>query len=919
MKSQGRLHRWRVTSSNRKARSNGGLADLLLERLKGGEGLPKREHLKNQIAKLDRGDTGWWESAERRHLLRGLAEILRASQEDLLNPGAPQPGGSRFPVPEWPELGDLDVAHEEFVHDLGRIEGLWGREENLFEFLDSQFQGWVQMPSGAGRSLVVAWYETQRTQGRRAARGIAVRRLEEAVREAHGLIEGLVLVAEVAEFDLDRDSEVLARAGACPGLWVLSTAALPSKERDREGSRWTAWRSAPRGPWFASFVAFLARRRPNDDWKRFLKSAFRLDARRRLPLTPRDLLHLARAWSRSPEASDEDILARAVANFVDLRVRAALVPPGSDASVWLGSCAWEALQAALRKRWADPGLPWTGPLGTDEWRRLVPESLGPPTRRTAKSSSLEANAAMAVDLLVRAGLLTPDVDGTLSTSSILLDEFCGREEAAAMTGRASDSVAVSKAGLAGLGRTRRPVLDTALAEIDSIRLIRLADTAAQPDPSSDSLGGRALLDAVFCALGRRFEAEPSLAKRYATVAARVFSKVWKGVARIRTFRPTTTLPTRPAPGDDGVSGAADEDNSFVADCWSWSFAMEEAPPNVLIEQSEQWLFPGWFSELATPVAPLVTAPPLWERPDPSIAMAPWPAFERLQRNAERFLSHASMAVRTGEHRLYDFRGALIIQCALTNVPFPVAPSLWSLDPKGAWAVDLARRLHELTNDRRPRVVSYLWQSSAYDADRKSKSPVLARLAALSRFGDVGKWVLERIAPSDLDSAIEEDGLGRLDPPLLAELLHSLPPELARQVLRRMFENDDAQQQYGNLFDAVGLWRDPELLAEAAERLPRFAWQAYSRLWQIKAEFASAHAARLLRSNDPKHQELGRELIRVAGVEHAGLLSEVLEVLGTLEAGALPPWIPAWANRTISVGGPAADKAWKLLQRFPGQV
>src|SRR4051812_16244380 len=105
MRNQGRLQRFRQRIGGL---ANAELARRLLQRLRGQKGLPKQDHLKNQIAKLDRGDSRWWESSKRQYLLEGLAEILEASPQDLLQPARPAAAGPRFPVPEWPELGDLD-------------------------------------------------------------------------------------------------------------------------------------------------------------------------------------------------------------------------------------------------------------------------------------------------------------------------------------------------------------------------------------------------------------------------------------------------------------------------------------------------------------------------------------------------------------------------------------------------------------------------------------------------------------------------------------------------------------------------------------------------------------------------------------------------------------------------------------------
>lgn len=871
----------------------------------------KHLHLKNQVAKLDQGHKSWWR--ERADAVARLAQVLGAKPADFTEAEARPPGPGSFSVAEWPGLRDIDLHRLDLVLELGLVSPPQGsRRTNLFGELQGGAPVWVHLPRGAGRSLVVAHHRARRVQGE-PVEGASVERLAEAVALRDSLPESEVLVVELADFDPVRDGEALRAAAGRRGLWVLSPVPLLDREDEPSGHPWVRYAWNPPATWKPSLLRWIEKRSDQEHpWPRLHALLHSIDALRDLPLTPRDVLHVARAWA-GKAGDDGACLARAARQIVE--DAGASSPLDASERAWVAACAWEALERALLDRWEDWRLPWTGALPAETWARLVPSKLAPPAAPGRGGDPLATNGTTTVLLLRQCGLLVSEGGDLLRCVSVLVEEAIGRKAVATATGRAKDRAGLAALGLRGLGRARRPLLDRELGELGGeqvVALILALHAHSRGTAALDDLGLRALGDALFLAVGWRLGDGWRPPASHRTTLTRFFQAAWPGLLRLWEER-CPALATRPSPWDGTEAGLPDEGNRFVAACWAWSDWLERAP--LELDPRDSWLLPDLFERVDLPAR--IMTPPGWS---PGTTEAPpgppWPGFERILAWSQKVLRRAVIGPAVaGRDKRTALLGPLLLECALRDEPFPLAPlwpSLEAFGCSGQWAEDLHRRLEDAAVDDRPRLADYLLRHAAHDGHgRSDRPPLLQRLNRLRHFGPVGAWARDNFRIAQLAECRERCGLWiELDDEELVEILHWVTSEQAAALLDWIAADVREKDPGVILLARTELWRSAARLVHAARCFPQYAGLAYRGLWELDPDAAFGVGRRLIASAEAGDQALARSFVANIPLAHADRAAALLEAL---PLGTRPDWTPGWAHRVISLGGPGVEEAWKLLR------
>ncbi len=870
----------------------------------------KHLHLKNQVAKLDKGHKSWW--AERTDAVARLAQVLGARPSDFRGPEARPPGPGAFAISEWPGLRDIDLHRLDIVLELGLVSTpLGSRLANLFGDLQGGAPVWVHLPRGAGRSLIVAHHRARRARGE-PVEGASVERLAEAVALRDSLPESEVLVVELADFDPMRDGEALSAAAGCRSLWVLSPVPLPEREDEACDAPWVQYAWSPPATWKTSLLRWIEKRSPQEHpWPRLHALLHSVDALRDLPFTPRDVLQLARAWV-GKACDNGACLERAARQLVEDAGASARLSAAERA--WVAACAWRALERALRERWDDWRLPWSGALPAETWARLVPAELASPGGQGRGAEPLAANGATTVLLLRRSGLLVSDGGGQLRCASALLEEAIGRKSVAVAIGRDRDRAGLAALGRQGLGKARRPLLDQELSSLRGEELITLVDqlhAQSRGATASEDLGLRSLADALFLTIGWRLGDGWKPLPAHRGALTRLFQAVWPSLLRLWEER-CPSLATRPSPWDGTEAGLPDEGNRFVAACWGWGYWLGRAP--LEIEPSDSWLLPGLVERARLPAR--IMTPPGWSPGSQEVPQTPpWPGFERILAWSQRVLQRADIGPAVaGRDQRTALLGPLLVECALRDEPFPLAPlwpSLEAVGWSGRWADDLHHRLEAAAADDRPRLANYLLQHASHDGQgRSDRPPLLQRLHRLRHCGPAGAWVRDNLRIERLAECRERCGLwAELGDEELVELLHWVTDEQASVLLDWIAAEAAAKDPGLLLLARAELWRSGPRLVQAARCFPKLAGPAYRRLWELDSGAAAATGERLFASADSEDQALARSFVANIPLRHA---DQAATLLRGLPAAGRPEWTPIWAHRVISEGGPGVEEAWKLL-------
>lgn len=860
-------------------------------------------NLKNRLTSLNNGEVKWWKKET--VAAARLAAILETSVARLRAIAHARDFGDTYSLTEWPDLRHIDLARSDFVHDLGWVVGRGHQRVNLYGRLDAGPAAWVTLPPGAGRTLVVALHHARRGRGE-AISAVSGVDLSEAVRQRKSLSDSEVLVVELKDFDASRDAGAAIDAARLRGLWVLSHSPAPRCPTGASAFREYTW-DRPES-WLPSLVRWIGSRAEEaHSWSGFLKMLEDIDARRSLPFTTRDILHLAKAWAEG--ARDGNVcLDRAARAIVRQGAAADRLEPAER--VWADACSWHAMEHALASRWERCHWPWEGPLRADQWAELLPSRLASTLRDRRDTSRIEASETMAVWLLRRLGLLVPAEGNTLRCASVVVEEAIGRREAARDLARAVHGNDLAEVGLRGLGKARRPLLDAAFAELEQRDLVSLARHSARPSTAKSddhALGLRALSDATFVAVGLWLGSKGSRVRSEdRTALSRFFVKSWSNRLHFTGWR-HPSLATRPADGDGEETGLPDEGNAFLAACWGWSFALDR--PETDFASSDAWLFPGWFD--AVPSWGRIAEPAGWHSASANGRDARWPAFDWIVSQ----LDHVTPKLRA-EFSLAGsvFRGPLLLRCAIRDDPFPFRPQFPSLAAfgwSGRWTEEFLARIENSAHDDHPRIAAYFLAHATNEAGC-NEPPLLSRLNSLRRFGLFGEWVRDHLRPDALASFRRLAGLKvSLGDDEMVDLLQWLRTEQAETLLDWLAEDAGDKDNIGMVLLAFpDRWRNITLLEHAARLFPTQSAGAYRRLWELDAETTATLGKRLLASSAPGDLERAYRLLANVPWEHADAAASLL---ASIPESSRPDWTSAWAHRVLTRGDVDPIAAWRLLR------
>ncbi len=593
-------------------------------------GVPKGRGLAAYLAKLNKGDDGWFRKHPR--VAYALAELLELDVDDLLPPAAKDQKQWRFQ--EFPHLPPLNLEREEpcSLATLSGRDDDWiaGRGENPPNWLalasrvitteqERPRAHWISAPPGSGKRLLARW-----VHARGNAVCLEVGTLREAVGSALPGGHGQWLIVVVAAADVASDRDALRALVQLGSITVLAPFEYPARgptvnanqpggfkqahnEAAKDGWRLSTLRMV--SDWRSRLMIWVGKRIAGAGSSLFDASQMQkwlqaVDSAEVSMPTPGDVLPLCALahqhgapWFNRQTA--EQISARLVDNLVDQ------LPEELDGRLWLTASAGAVLSRLAEGRLSDLGNPVRGGSPAPVWAGYLPDSVLPgrlsekeinaelaSLRRLKAPKRQQAEAALArrmsmpnpleaVTLLRRAGVLRTDRTGGLAVFPRLSHE-------AALRTAASDGVralAPKEWGRWSIEPERRQLLDDALDLLAAPELLTTT-RAVLANYSGCQLGCVGAVESLFAAMGRRLCSgwRPEDDAIHGLLQA-----LWRQAESNRAARNnqpgTLRFPTT------RVDGYWDPTEDFIANCWAWSIYSPR--PESLHDADPPWLWPGW--------------------------------------------------------------------------------------------------------------------------------------------------------------------------------------------------------------------------------------------------------------------------------------------------------------------------------------
>ncbi|EPX55918.1 hypothetical protein D187_008173 [Cystobacter fuscus DSM 2262] len=596
-----------------------------------------------QLTRLEQGSLSWWRGNE--EALRVLADLLGISEQHLLQ-GGPTMGLVEFD--EFPVLRPMDPATELPPRGTGwAMRAATSEREteprfDLFTSLpETEAHVWIQVPPGAGKSLA-ARVRTARSQlhgslpleesprepesapvfGPRAARVqhwftvLTAHRLADL--ELSRFSTRTPLFIEVGFADPQTDREALQSLRDWKSVVVVASFARPGSadvlsydpEWRMDRREWAFWQDLewrPMAGWRQEVIDWAASRLGTER-KGLLPREFgtwleQADPGERLVRTPGELLtlcHLAHEMgTRRLVRQFADGWKEDVSRTVVPRMLKREMSEGSVRASWLRAAGADAVRTLTLAAFRDVASPWPPSATVETWAGRLPEIYAAPVSdkvldekllaiargrnenerkqraREAKASIHSLSPAMAIEYLSSTRLMRLQPDGGLGPYPHWMVETIARQQV--------------EEGLLRLPTTwgrwaadpgRQHLVDEVLDALPSRRLLSLSEQVVREHDGSE-LGSVGAVDALFSAWGRRLEKEPAASDALETLHALALRQL-----EVLGGRSGRTCPmTRPGFGEGS--------NAWLADCWSWSFAVP--PPAWPVAPELRWHFPGWTS------------------------------------------------------------------------------------------------------------------------------------------------------------------------------------------------------------------------------------------------------------------------------------------------------------------------------------
>jgi hypothetical protein len=860
-----------------------------------------------ELSRLSKGQTSWWRNHDEAR--KALASLLKVSEAHLLEG---EPAGKRIPFPEFPALRPLDLASEGPLTELGKLrkpDGSQSIGSNLFYRADLAPKSplWAQVPPGAGKTLALHLFQ------RRGLACKTVRRLADTDLSELKAHQTFILKVEFTDpqTDLDASQRLLAH----PGLTVLAPFARPGSSVEYEASirssrphtrseepGWKdrAWNPEP--GWRSLFIGWVAQRLGSER-KEFDSQALdqwlgHLDPDTQLVRTPGEILTLC---DLAYEMGTPKLIRQFtkgwndVAKTVTSRMIQRQAQDDSNRALWLRAAGADAVRTLTRTAFEDVAAPWPPSASQEVWADRLPPRYAAPaldkvvdeklhalgqargTRarqqrmQEAKAALFKPSPLMAIEYLASANLLRVQPDGGVGPYPLWMANALARERL--------DDVSMLAPELWGRWAAepgRQPLLDSAFDSLPPPKLAALAERAVHSF-AAFKLGAVGAVESLFAAFARRFALPPS------TVQEELLHRLVQCQLQVLTRRFTNG-----ALGPVTRPGIGEGSNTWLADCWSWSFSVTRPPWP--LPQELHWLFPGW-------ATPSLTAPESQQ----------YLMDERQQKGSpdgglERLMAHSVQ---------------VLDRCCATTppkeVPVLLAPSVlvWAARRGIHLEASLVRDLlsHGGFQERLQRHFP-----SEEPRTQTAMAALLFRGMALKARGVLNVFrrgeqpltdpLLGRLEDSVIFLAIQESGPG--SPSVLSEV----PPRVLLPVVKHFIERSPRE------LDSFRVGTPETGHVPILELLLKQGFPSGERaqaLWRLSPERSLQQAAQAL-GQDPiaPSTNVARDLLFASPLEFR---AELLDALEARPPGVKAPWVSVWLAREVRRGGTLAERAHVLCREL----
>lgn len=913
------------------------LADALHRNKPKLKDLPEAHSLATYLGKLDKGDVGWFEKREQ--IFDAICSLLEVDREQLLPREEVSPILHTFDT--FPELRPLDLRTEDPVNllnpSLGTIGQVFGFQPPPPAFVpdsdreDASRASWIVAPCGAGARL---WADACAARGLAAC--VRVQYLADALEQPTEDKRRIILVREAqAERDIDA-SERLAQSPQTtviapfvhPALLQWESNNGPATDRGLQTQpmrlrKWFLWTWTLRTDWRKQFLDWIAARLHGVeslfDAEKMLAWLHKIDPRHALFPTPHDLLPLCARLHRegprkltqlTPDQLADHLFAEEIRSF----------PNDRDGSLWLSAHARDLFRSMVDWKLRNLSVPLLSGLPKEKWLPAIPASQIPIRRtepeiqralkqlRGKKAKDREkAEAELiqkttspdpheALQLLAESGLLGTDERSGLTLRPAVCFVQWARESASNTLRNGSPSVW----GRWVLDSQRQDMIDRELDALSADALLGIVTKAVHSADLQD-LGSVGALEALFAAVGRRLQDDPS----FRTLAAQHTSTLhalWHAANQCRRRRDPlgggVLVPvTRVAP----VLTIADwsQMEGWVASCWAWSLNLP-TPPNAVLSRDPSWLWPGWCTVKQEDFLKLHFVSPgsfgvNWQHPQTSS--------DRLANQIPRYIGHAELPPPN------------------LNVPAWLLPWFWihiaeqdtpvpHLGEHGFYSTEIYQLLLQLAESKPESVrrrlatmfISGIAPTWLLGQLRSHRTQVPQYHRFLEEWAD-WKSICASYDPKHAESFLPH--LDELPRPMVDWVLETLCQNRAtniESVIQTLFSRSDRKispEQTTRLLTQLGLAREDH------------GWSLPYHFYRLAAPDALAVALALWKE---RPRATSTEYWFTQSPHTMSIRGPLIDCLRDLDSAERPEWVTRFLLTTLPIAGDRADEVFQLAMK-----
>jgi hypothetical protein len=539
---------------------------------------PAARSVSAKLGLLSKDEAEWW--LKRPAFIDALVSILRCRREDL-RLEAPRKQKRLLEFENFPELPGLDLTREaacalgEFESDDVALRPWFGVQSGLTAELEGVF--WLHFPPGTGRD--VYWAELKRQTAYKAveARCLAdVKLLHQArepicikVDESQGERDVSALLKRASKAVLVCAPFAMPRAGQGGAYWRHKDMPLSDIDSD---STWKEYAWQLRRDWRARLLKWVGARLSPASNSSFDASAletwlaaFGDDS---LFDTPRNLMGLCRVVHHVGVAGLPDLEATEAGE----QLLRQIAQDDAESCLAFADVAWDWFN--------DPGLPWGGRIGPDDWKRLIstPSRLirqlcseSEEDERLRLFRTLEERATERARLdLVDTVFVAHDEQGRVALAPRFVVELVTRGRLQRLITRESRL----HWGALCFDADRFLTVQRAFALL-SIEELAACATQVLAQYQDDATGVGAS-EAIFCALSTR------------DLSRQAVPESLRSIVEIVLTRMVRVVPDTPSSMTIGWALP----DLWIGACWSVSLGMER--PRLEIPEYWASFFPGWF-------------------------------------------------------------------------------------------------------------------------------------------------------------------------------------------------------------------------------------------------------------------------------------------------------------------------------------